>query len=159
MTKSKKVSKTVQTKPRTRVRKAPPPHVPPETTPTAASSGDGSTAASSGHNSKAASSGHNSKAASSGHVSTAASSGDYSTAASSGDYSTAASSGASGIAATIGNGGRAKAGENGLIVVTYWVEAEKRYRACVGNVGEGGILADVWYKVVNGALVPACPAG
>ena len=131
---------------------------------TAASSGDSSTAASSGDYSKAASSGDYSKAASSGYSSTAASSGDYSkaassgyssTAASSGNSSTAACDGASGIAATIGTGGMAKAGANGLVIVTYWVEAEKRYRACVGNVGEDGILADTWYRVEGGKLVAA----
>jgi hypothetical protein len=131
---------------------------------TAASSGHSSTAASSGDSSKAASSGHYSKAASSGHSSTAASSGDSSKAASSGysskavtsgHSSTAASSGHSGIAATIGHNGHAKAGPNGLVIVTYWVEAERRYRACVGNVGEGGILPDTWYCVVDGKLTVA----
>jgi hypothetical protein len=119
---------------------------------TAASSGNSSTAASSGNSSTAASSGYSSTAASSGYSSTAASSGNSSTAASSGDYSTASSDGQSGIAATIGNNGRAKAGQGGLIVVTYWVEAEQRYRACVGNVGEDGVKADTWYRVVDGKL-------
>jgi hypothetical protein len=132
----------------------------------AASSGYYSTAASSGNSSKAASSGYYSTAASSGHSSTAASSGDYSkaassghssTAASSGDYSTAEQTGASGIAASIGNNGKAKAGENGLLIVTYWVEAEKRYRACVGNVGEDGIEPDVWYQVIDGKLSKVAP--
>ena len=90
----------------------------------------------------------------SGNSSTAASSGDYSTAASSGYASKAASSGNSGIAATIGNNGQAKAGPRGLLIVTYWSPDEKRYRACVGNVGENGILADTWYRVVDGKLTP-----
>jgi hypothetical protein len=119
---------------------------------TAASSGHSSTAASSGHSSTAASSGHSSTAASSGNSSKAASSGNSSKAASSGDSSTAASSGNSGIAAAIGNNVQAKAGPSGLLIVTYWVPDEKRYRACVGNVGEEGILADTWYRVVDGKL-------
>ena len=123
----------------------------------AASSGTSSKAASSGTSSTAASSGTSSKAASSGDYSTAASSGDYSTAASSGTSSKAASSGYSSIAATIGDSGMAKAGPLGLIIVTYWVAAEKRYRACVGNVGEGGILADTWYRVKDGHLEAVQP--
>ena len=119
---------------------------------TAASSGYFSTAASSGDYSKAASSGNYSKAASSGNYSTAASSGDSSTAASSGYFSKAASDGKSCIAASIGNNGQAKSGENGLIIITYWVESEKRYRAVVGNVGEDGVEADTWYCVKNDRL-------
>jgi len=132
----------------------------------AASSGDASTAASSGHASKAASSGDYSKAASSGDYSTAASSGDYSTAASSGYASTAASSGyyskaeqkgSSGIAAAIGDNVRAKAGENGLLILTWWDVPAKRFRACVGEAGIDGIEADAWYKVENGKIVKVTP--
>jgi hypothetical protein len=122
---------------------------------TAASSGNSSTAASSGNSSKAASSGNSSKAASSGDSSTAASSGNSSKAASSGYSSKAACDGASGVAAAIGSGGMAKAGPLGLVVVTYWSATEKRYRACVGNVGEAGILADTWYRVADGKLAVA----
>ena len=120
----------------------------------AASSGNSSKAASSGNSSTAASSGNSSKAASSGDSSKAASSGDYSKAASSGDHSTAASSGDFGIAATIGNDGRAKAGPKGLVIVTHWVDAATGYEACVGKVGRNGILADAWYRVRDGRLVP-----
>ena len=78
--------------------------------------------------------------------------GDYSKAASSGNYSKAASSGDSGIAASIGNGGSAKAGPSGLVIVCWWDDPAKRYRACVGEVGIDGILADTWYRAVNGKL-------
>jgi len=123
----------------------------------AASSGNYSTAASSGDYSKAASSGYGSKAASSGNYSKAASSGDGSTAASSGYGSTAASSGVAGIASAIGSSARAKAGENGLIIVTFWDDGAKRYRARVGEVGINGVKQDTWYTARNGVLCEEAP--
>ena len=89
--------------------------------------------------------------ASSGDSSRAASSGDYSSAASSGDYSSAEQIGKSGIAAAIGDRVRAKAGPNGLLILTYWDAREERYHACVGEVGRD-VEADTWYKVVDGKL-------
>lgn len=82
------------------------------------------------------------------------SSGYYSTAASSGYGSKAASSGGyAGIAASIGNRGTVRAGENGLLICTYWDDDAKRYRACVGEVGIDGIEADTDYRVEDGKLV------
>jgi hypothetical protein len=124
---------------------------------TAASSGNSSTAASSGNYSTAASSGDYSKAASSGDSSKAASSGDYSKAASSGNYSKAEQKGSSGIAAAIGDNVRAKSGENGLLILTWWDGPAKRFRACVGEVGIDGIESDTWYKVESGKLVKVTP--
>jgi hypothetical protein len=118
----------------------------------AVTNGDCSTAASSGYYSKAASSGYSSTAASSGDSSKAASSGYSSKAASSGDRSTADQEGKSGIATAIGTNVRAKAGENGLIILTWWDDKAERYHACVGEVGTGGIEAGVLYEVVDGKL-------
>ena len=87
----------------------------------------------------------------SGDYSSAASSGDYSSAASSGYYSSAEQIGKSGIAAAIGDRVRAKAGPNGLLILTYWDAREERYHACVGEVGRD-VEADTWYKVVDGKL-------
>ena len=95
--------------------------------------------------------------ASSGYGSTSASSGDGSTSASSGDYSKSEQIGKSGISSAIGSNVRGKAGENGLLILTWWDESAKRYRACVGEVGIDGIEADAWYEVKAGKLsrVPA----
>jgi hypothetical protein len=60
---------------------------------------------------------------------------DYSKLAASGDYS---------IAAAVGLDSKAKTGKNGTIVLTRWVESEKRYRVSVGYEGEN-IKADIWY--------------
>jgi hypothetical protein len=47
---------------------------------------------------------------------------------------------------------RGKAGENGLIVLTWWDAAAKRFHACVGEVGIDGIESDTWYEVKDGKL-------
>ena len=125
-------------------------------------SGNSSRATSSGYYSLATSSGNSSLATSSGNYSLATSSGDSSLATSSGNSSLATSSGnssraeqkgTSGIAAAIGSNVRGKAGENGLLILTWWDAPAKRFRACVGEVGIDGIEADTWYVVKDGKLV------
>ena len=41
----------------------------------------------------------------------------------------------------------AMAGKNGCIVLSRWVEDEKRYRVSVGYEGENGIKAGVLYEL------------
>ncbi len=41
----------------------------------------------------------------------------------------------------------AKAGANGAIALSRWVESEKRYRISVAYVGENGIEPDVFYTL------------
>ncbi|NID15424.1 DUF7666 domain-containing protein [Luteibacter yeojuensis] len=111
----------------------------------AASTGNYAHAASTGNYAHAASTGNYAHAASTGNYAHAASTGDGAHAASTGDGAHAASTGDGAVAATLGHGGRAKAGKNGAIVLSRWVEAESRYRVAVGYVGENGIEADTWY--------------
>ena len=87
-----------------------------------------------------------------GNSSSSASSGNSSSSASSGYYSRSEQIGKRGIAAAIGHNVRGKAGENGLLILTWWDEPAKRYRACVGEVGIDGIGADTWYEVKAGKL-------
>jgi hypothetical protein len=49
------------------------------------------------------------------------------------------------VAACFGVDSRAKAGENGCIVLTYWDERAERPRVVVGYVGKRGLKADTWY--------------
>jgi acyl CoA:acetate/3-ketoacid CoA transferase alpha subunit len=42
-------------------------------------------------------------------------------------------------------------------MISYWVSSENRYRGLIGNVGENGIKADVWYAVKGGQLVVGNP--
>ena len=117
--------------------------------------GDSSQLAASGNYSKLAASGYSSQLAASGDYSKLAASGDYSKLAASGyssqlaasgNYSQLAASGDSSIAVSSAPYCQAKAGKNGCIALTRWVESEKRYRVSVGYVGEN-IKADTWYKI------------
>ena len=67
----------------------------------------------------------------------------------------AEASGKAGIACALGDRVAVRAGELGLIVATWWDDTAERFRACVGNVGEDGIEAGVWYIVRDGKLDPA----
>ena len=53
-----------------------------------------------------------------------------------------------------GYGSIAKAGSNGAIALAY-KDTSDRPRIVVGYVGEEGIEADTWYKVVEGKLIKA----
>ena len=112
-----------------------------------AASGDYSKLAASGDSSQLAASGNSSQLAASGDSSKLAASGAYSQLAASGDYSQLAASGDSSIVCAASANCKASAGNNGCIVLTRWVESEKRYRASVAYVGENGIKPNVFYEL------------
>ena len=96
------------------------------------------------------------EAAASGDSSKLAASGDYSQLAASGDYSKLAASGDSSIACAASTNCKASSGNNGCIVLTRWVESEKRYRASVAYVGENGIKPNLFYELdADGEFVEA----
>ena len=94
-----------------------------------------------------ASSGYSSKLASSGNSSQLASSGNYSQLASSGHSSKLTSSGKKSIVMAAAPNCTAKAGDDGAIALTWWVESEERYRISVAYVGENGIKPNVYYRL------------
>jgi len=86
-----------------------------------------------------------------------AASGDSSQLAASGCYSKLAASGDSSIAVCAAPNCKAKVGKNGTIVLSRWVEEEKRYRVSVGYVDEN-IKEDTWYMLNNlGEFVEVTP--
>ena len=85
--------------------------------------------------------------AASGYSSKLAASGEGSKLAASGDGSRLAASGDSSIAMAASVNCSAMAGKNGCIVLSRWVEDEKRYRVSVGYEGENGIKAGVLYEL------------
>ena len=100
-------------------------------------SGDSSKLAASGYSSQLAASGDSSKLAASGYSSQLAASGDSSQLAASGDSS---------VAMCCGEGSKAKAGKNGAVALTRWVESEGRYRISVGYIGED-LKENTWYAL------------
>ena len=97
------------------------------------------------NSSQLAASGNYSKLAASGNCSQLAASGYSSQLAASGYASKLAASGDSSIVVSSAPGCVASAGEHGTIVLTRWVESERRYRVSVGYVGEDGIKPNTAY--------------
>ncbi len=112
-----------------------------------AASGYYSQLAASGYSSQLAASGDSSRLAATGYYSRLAASGDSSRLAASGDSSQLAASGDSSIVCAASTNCKASAGNNGCIVLTRWVDSEKRYRASVAYVGENGIKPNVFYEL------------
>ena len=67
----------------------------------------------------------------------------------------ASATGYSGHAAALSFESRARAGQNGLLVLAFWDAQAQRGRVAVGYVGENGIEPNTWYRVKNGQFVKA----
>ncbi|MGE4808696.1 hypothetical protein AB8982_08095 [Yersinia enterocolitica] len=73
--------------------------------------------------------------------------GDRSAATNTGDQSAAEVSGSQSVAASFGEGGKAKASENGAIVLCYRDDDGEIIHIRASKVGENGIKPDVWYSL------------
>jgi hypothetical protein len=120
----------------------------------AATSGNAAPAATSGNWSPAATSGNAAPAATSGYESPAATSGNESPAATSGYRAPAATSGNESPAACLGYAGKARAGDLGSIVLT-WFDG-KRPRHVVAYTGEEGIEPHIWYQLDSAGKIVRC---
>ena len=61
---------------------------------------------------------------------------------------------------TSGDGGTSTSGDGGTIAIRWWDGAREKYRVAIGEIGEGGLLANVGYKVdERGMFVPVETGG
>ncbi|HDM8444552.1 TPA: hypothetical protein P0O12_004585 [Yersinia enterocolitica] len=100
-----------------------------------------------GDQSAATNTGYQSAATNTGNQSAATNTGNQSAATNTGDQSAAEVSGSQSVAASFGEGGKAKASENGAIVLCYRNDDGEIIHIRASKVGENGIKPDVWYSL------------
>ncbi|MGM7837610.1 DUF7666 domain-containing protein [Yersinia enterocolitica] len=100
-----------------------------------------------GYRSAATNTGYQSAATNTGDRSAATNTGNQSAATNTGNQSAAEVSGSQSVAASFGEGGKAKASENGAIVLCYRDDDGEIIHIRASKVGENGIKPDVWYSL------------
>ncbi|WP_227731565.1 DUF7666 domain-containing protein [Yersinia proxima] len=88
-----------------------------------------------------------SAATNTGNRSAATNTGNWSAATNTGNWSAAEVSGSQSVAASFGESGKAKASENGAIVLCYRNDDGEIIHIRASKVGENGIKPDVWYSL------------
>ncbi|HEM6605507.1 TPA: hypothetical protein U2G36_001679 [Yersinia enterocolitica] len=113
----------------------------------ATNTGYRSAATNTGDRSAATNTGDRSAATNTGYRSAATNTGYRSAATNTGYQSAAEVSGSQSVAASFGEGGKAKASENGAIVLCYRDDDGEIIHIRASKVGENGIKPDVWYSL------------
>ncbi|EPA3124689.1 hypothetical protein ACQ24G_000038 [Yersinia enterocolitica] len=113
----------------------------------ATNTGNRSAATNTGNQSAATNTGNQSAATNTGDWSAATNTGNRSAATNTGNQSAAEVSGSQSVAASFGEGGKAKASENGAIVLCYRNDDGELIHIRASKVGENGIKPDVWYSL------------
>ncbi|NWK86997.1 DUF7666 domain-containing protein [Raoultella terrigena] len=111
----------------------------------ASNTGDYSAASNTGNQSAASNTGNRSAASNTGYQSAASNTGDQSAASNTGDYSAAEVSGSHSVAAAFGIESKARASENGAIVLCYRNDGGELIHIRASKVGDNGIESDIWY--------------
>ncbi|EGZ4373174.1 hypothetical protein ABA84_004826 [Salmonella enterica subsp. enterica serovar Cerro] len=113
----------------------------------ATNTGNRSAATNTGNRSAATNTGDWSAATNTGNRSAATNTGDWSAATNTGDWSSAEVSGSQSVAVSLGIEGKARASENGAIVLCYRDEDGELIHIRSSKVGENGIKQDTWYQL------------
>ncbi|EDN0863623.1 hypothetical protein CWX68_15465 [Salmonella enterica subsp. enterica serovar Senftenberg] len=113
----------------------------------ATNTGDWSAATNTGDWSAATNTGNRSAATNTGYQSAATNTGNQSAATNTGNRSAAEVSGSQSVAASLGIEGKARASENGAIVLCYRDEDGELIHIRSSKVGDNGIKPDTWYQL------------
>ncbi|EGI5256259.1 hypothetical protein AHW12_003764 [Salmonella enterica subsp. enterica serovar Putten] len=113
----------------------------------ATNTGDWSAATNTGYQSAATNTGNRSAATNTGNQSAATNTGNQSAATNTGNRSAAEVSGSQSVAASLGIEGKARASENGAIVLCYRDEDGELIHIRSSKVGDNGIKPDTWYQL------------
>ncbi|ECT5536764.1 hypothetical protein MOT66_000578 [Salmonella enterica subsp. enterica serovar Worthington] len=113
----------------------------------ATNTGDWSAATNTGNQSAATNTGNQSAATNTGNRSAATNTGYQSAATNTGNRSAAEVSGSQSVAASLGIEGKARASENGAIVLCYRDEDGELIHIRSSKVGDNGIKPDTWYQL------------
>ncbi|HAK6422172.1 TPA: hypothetical protein H2S70_000310 [Salmonella enterica] len=113
----------------------------------ATNTGNQSAATNTGYQSAATNTGDWSSATNTGNRSAATNTGNQSAATNTGDWSSAEVSGSQSVAVSLGIEGKARASENGAIVLCYRDEDGELIHIRSSKVGENGIKQDTWYQL------------
>ncbi|EHI1800508.1 hypothetical protein J9C60_004114 [Salmonella enterica] len=113
----------------------------------ATNTGDQSAATNTGDWSAATNTGDRSAATNTGDWSAATNTGDQSAATNTGDRSAAEVSGSQSVAASLGIEGKARASEDGAIVLCYRNKNGELIHIRASKVGENGIIPNTWYQL------------
>ncbi|EBF1857722.1 hypothetical protein DEC01_11705 [Salmonella enterica] len=113
----------------------------------ATNTGDWSAATNTGYQSAATNTGNQSAATNTGNQSAATNTGNQSAATNTGNRSAAEVSGSQSVAASLGIEGKARASENGAIVLCYRDEDGELIHIRSSKVGDNGIKPDTWYQL------------
>jgi len=93
-----------------------------------------------------------------GYCATSSAAGDYARSSAAGDCATVEAVGGDNLAAVVGLNGKVRVGERGAFAIAYQDRCGE-LRFLTGKAGENGIAANVWYHVVDGALVEVTQCG
>ncbi|EBF3266321.1 hypothetical protein A7N45_15130 [Salmonella enterica subsp. enterica serovar Worthington] len=113
----------------------------------ATNTGNQSAATNTGYQSAATNTGYQSAATNTGYQSAATNTGYQSAATNTGNRSAAEVSGSQSVAASLGIEGKARASENGAIVLCYRDEDGELIHIRSSKVGDNGIKPDTWYQL------------